>query len=177
MRLDAIAAWRLEGKVGIRHSGRLWASGLDWTHAQELERMNLLSPGGRVLVHLQGGASGASARDSKGQVYRAATFEQLAAEVIGVEVPVSSLRYWVLGAPDPAVAAETLRIDGNGRVESFSQRGWQVRYMAYRPTEVAAVPSIDLPLRLVLMRDDLKITFVVHRWRRLQLDRPGKQRI
>ena len=104
--MEALASWQFEGKVSIRHDDKLWSAGLNWVHDQHRNTMDFLGAGGRVLMRLKSRPDGADARDSKGRVYRAETFEALVAEVLGVEVPVSSLRYWIVGVPDPNVAVK-----------------------------------------------------------------------
>ncbi len=164
-RVEAVSSWRLEGKVSIRRGDRLWRAGLNWLHDQNSDRMKLLGPGGRELVRLSGRSDGAHARDSKGRVYRAETFEELAAELLGAEVPVFGLRYWVVGVPDPGSKIKSMRIDQNGRIEALEQDGWGVRYLSYQTTPSLSLRTIELPSLLVLTRDDLKITVAANRWK------------
>jgi outer membrane lipoprotein LolB len=77
---------------------------------------------------------------------------------IGFEPPIGSLRYWVLGVPDPASpAAEEL--DAEARLARLEQNGWQIEYTGY-----AAVDGRWLPQRLTLRRDDVRVRLLVERW-------------
>ncbi len=170
IQVAAVSSWRLEGKVSVRRDNRLWGVGLNWTHDKDGDDMNLLGPGGRMVARLQNRPHGASAVDNKGRRYQAETFEELAAAVLGVEVPVSSLRYWVAGVPDPGAAIEFMRVDQNGRMEALEQGGWRVRYLDYQTAEVASSHPLALPSLLALTRGGLKVTVAANRWRLLKVN-------
>ncbi len=169
-RVEGVSSWQLVGEVGIRRAGWRWRAGLSWLHDQTGDRVDLLEPGGRVLMRLHGRADGADATDGKGRVYRAGTFEELVAAVIGVEVPVSSLRHWVAGVPDPRVRVTAMRVDRNGRMQELEQRGWRVNYLHYRPVAAAALSALELPSLLTLNREGLEVTVATSRWRLLDLN-------
>ena len=165
MRVKAVSSWRFEGKISIRRDERLWHAGLNWLHDSDGDSMDLLAPGGRMLARLRNRPEGVSARDSKGRAYSADTFEELAADVFGVEVPVSSLRYWIAGLPDPRFQTDFMRVDSGGLMRELEQQGWQVDYLNYHSVESAAPDMLELPSLLALTRWDLKVTVAVSRWR------------
>jgi outer membrane lipoprotein LolB len=74
-----------------------------------------------------------------------------------------SLRYWLLGVPDPASAAvETLSVDGLSLL-AIEQGGWQVQVQDYaRYGNTAFVAS--LPRRLSLQRDGVRVKLVIDQW-------------
>lgn len=167
-RVEAVSSWRVEGKVSIRHADRLWHAGLNWLHGADGDSLDLLGPGGRAVMRLKSRPGGARAVDNTGRTYRAATFEALAAEVLGVEVPVSSLRHWVAGLPAPGARVESLRLNGDGRLDELEQGGWRVRYLRYHPVETASLSPLVLPSLLVLSRGEVKVTVAANRWRLLK---------
>ncbi len=168
VQVEAVSSWRIQGKVSIRHTDRLWQAGLNWLHDGNGDSMDLLGPGGRPMMRLTSRPGGARATDSKGRSYRAATFEALAAEVLGVEVPVSSLRYWVKGLPAPGARVDSLRLNQDGRLDLLEQNGWQVHYLRYRPVEATSLYPLALPSLLALTRGEVKVTVAANRWRLLK---------
>jgi len=84
-------------------------------------------------------------------------------EQTGLQMPVSGLRYWVLGLPAPASqagAASDRQLDARGRLTRFVQGGWLVRIRSY--TEVG---RFDLPAKVFIRRGDIDLRLVVDRWR------------
>ena len=77
----------------------------------------------------------------------------------GLQVPVTGLRYWILGLPAPG--AERSRVlDGQGRLLSLEQNSWSMDYRGYTD-----VDGLSLPRKLFLRRDDLRVRLVVEQWR------------
>jgi len=71
---------------------------------------------------------------------------------------VSSLRYWALGIPDPASAAnESLNEDG--MLAALSQQSWQVTFAQY-----AQGGGQLMPRRLTAVDDDIKVRLVIDDW-------------
>ena len=78
--------------------------------------------------------------------------------VFGFEPPLASLRYWLLGVPDPAAeASETL--DATQRLQNLQQLDWQIAYGDYVPEA-----GFWLPQRVSLQRGALRLKLIVTRW-------------
>lgn len=80
-------------------------------------------------------------------------------EKLGFEPPLASLRYWLLGVPDPGrPAIETVGTDQ--RLAALVQDGWQIAYTAYLEADGYALPQ-----RLSMRRGDVRVRLIVDRWR------------
>ena len=78
---------------------------------------------------------------------------------LGFEPPLGSLRYWVLGVPDPAQPSiETLGPDQ--RLLTLDQSDWHIDYAAY-----AEHAGDTLPQRLAVTRADVRLRLIVQDWR------------
>ena len=82
-------------------------------------------------------------------------------QALGVPVPVASLRYWLLGVPDPALAAEESLEAGTARLAALRQAGWSVVYARYAP-----VPGtrLELPQRIEVTREGVRLRLLVEGW-------------
>ncbi len=80
------------------------------------------------------------------------------ATTLGFPPPLSSLRYWVLGASDSASSAEQT-LDARQRLARLQQDGWQIDYDEYMP-----VQQQWLPRRLTVTRGDLRLKLVIDAW-------------
>ena len=88
----------------------------------------------------------------------AAASQELAAS-LGFEPPLSSLRFWVLGASDPNFPSEEA-IDEQQRLSHLEQDGWHVDYAEYM-----LVGAQWLPKRLTVTRQSLRLKLVIDTWR------------
>ena len=90
--------------------------------------------------------------------------EQTLGDALGVEVPLKSLRYWLLGIPDPALPVQALEF-AEDPAESLPrvlhQAGWRVEFRRYAP-----VPDtgLVLPSRVDLRRDALEVRVFIEMW-------------
>ena len=84
-------------------------------------------------------------------------------EQLGWQLPVSHLVWWVRGLPAPDSKSK-LTLDGDSRLASLDQDGWQVQYLSYTEQN-----GYWLPERLKLHGKDLDVTLVVKDWQPRQL--------
>lgn len=77
---------------------------------------------------------------------------------LGFDVPLSSLRFWILGVPDPSASAAEV-VDVEHRLASLQQSDWQIEYADY-----VAVKGEWLPGRMTLRRADVRVRVIVDHW-------------
>ncbi|HEY8506781.1 MAG TPA: lipoprotein insertase outer membrane protein LolB, partial [Steroidobacteraceae bacterium] len=77
---------------------------------------------------------------------------------LGFEPPLSSLRYWVLGVPDPSASA-TEQLDDQQRLRQLQQAGWNIEYGSYM-----AANGEWLPQRMTLQREGVRVRLIVDSW-------------
>lgn len=150
-RSAALASWAdysLRARVSATRGQEVVTARLAWWQRADRSRLSLTSPLGIGGLDL-------TVDDE---------FEQGLNEALGFEVPVKSLRYWLLGIPDPRFAVKDVEMMSTGGVDlpqSFSQAGWQVRLQRY-----ASVPTTELmmPSRLDLQSDSVEVRVFVEAW-------------
>jgi len=79
---------------------------------------------------------------------------------LGFEPPVRSLRYWLLGVPDPAAPTQP-PVTPAGQ---FEQNGWRVTVAESKPM-VTAGGVVSLPRRVTLERPPVRLRVVVDTWK------------
>lgn len=79
---------------------------------------------------------------------------------LGFEPPVRSLRYWLLGVPDPSAPSQPLA-DASG----FEQAGWRIT-TADRVTTTVRSPAagVAVPKRVTLERSPVRLRVLLERW-------------
>jgi outer membrane lipoprotein LolB len=158
--LQALAGFALQGRVAVSAGSDGFNGGLHWQQTGERARIVIDGPLGVGGIRID--VDGAALRLEPGS---GGPLDGEAARVelerrFGFELPVASLRYWILGAPDPAApAAETL--GSLPRLDQLQQSGWQIDYPLY-----TAVEGLWRPKRLTLTRGDARVRVVVDAWSR-----------
>jgi outer membrane lipoprotein LolB len=77
---------------------------------------------------------------------------------LGFDPPLASLRFWILGVPDPATASVEV-VDAEHRLSNLEQNDWQVEYADY-----VVVKGAWLPGRMTLRRADVRVRLIVDHW-------------
>ena len=158
--LAAIDQWLALGKLGIQSAEESWTAGLSWRQDRDDFTIRLTGPLGQGLMELRGTAQAVELRTSDDDIYRAATAEELMQTHAGWQVPLSGLRHWILGRPDPAAGIVDLQLDPGGRLAELRQRGWHIRYERYGEFD-----GLALPTKLTLENARLRAKLAVRRWR------------
>lgn len=156
--LQSLQTWALSGRVGIQSPDQGWNATVHWRQYPDMYDLRVIAPLGGGTLQLRGDASGVTAQTSKGEVYTASDAETLLRQQAGVALPVTSLRYWVLGRPDPGGEAEQ-SLDGRGRLAHLQQGGWKITYMSYR-----SVGDLELPDKIALENGQIQVRLIVDRW-------------
>lgn len=152
------AHWQLSGRLSLTQGETGWHGGVDWTQEAETFRLRVSGPLGQGGFLLSGNERSVQLLDAAQQTYVAPDADTLLTDVTGWILPVSGMRYWVRGIPDPAMQFEA-EVNAEGRLEQLSQAGWIIRYTGYHTTGDGRWPA-----RLALVRDDVSVRMVIDQW-------------
>jgi outer membrane lipoprotein LolB len=94
-------------------------------------QLDLNSPLGATLARLTVTPEGARLQQPDAPERRAASARDLLANVLGAPVPVDALEDWVDGRLQTNAAVTEVKRDDLGRVVSFRQDAWRVRFARY----------------------------------------------
>lgn len=152
-------AFEVSGRIAVRYNGQADSGNFSWQHGLGQDRLALETPLGQTLAELSRDSAGVRLDMADGRQFRAAAVEPLSAEVLGWELPLSGLQYWIRGV---ASAANGVPGSAQPGVEPGSyrllQQGWQIDY-----PEFSGPPAV--PSRLVLKRPGLEIRLAIHEWK------------
>jgi outer membrane lipoprotein LolB len=159
-----VAAFELDGRFNLRLPKEALPGRVRWQHEPAFDEMWFYSPVGSAVARLRQDANGALLVTGEGTEYRAGDLRQLAGDVLGWDLPLEHLHYWVRGLPGPGPADQEL--DSEGRPVRIRQAGWEVAYLDWAPAGVAGLPSkLDVKgerLRMRLVIDDWKVRDADH---------------
>lgn len=158
-RLEAIRNWTCIGRVGATNGSDSLSASMRWVQNRDGYRIRLSGPLGQGLVDVNGSAAGVALRTSDRETFFASSPEALLDEQFGWRLPVSGLRYWILGLPVPGAEVSSRELDVYGRFRRLEQSGWRIDYLDY-----VQVGGVDLPSRLELRHPHLSARIAVRRW-------------
>lgn len=155
--LQADAPFTFNGRVAVKQGELHDSAGLRWVHRAAEDEILLLAPLGQTVARIHRDASEATL-DASGKHYTAQDMETLMQQVLGWQLPLSGLRYWVTAMPAPN-SESSIELDANGQVGLLRQQGWEISYSRY-----AALTADALPLRLKLQREGAEVLLLIDEW-------------
>jgi outer membrane lipoprotein LolB len=156
--LQTLERFDLNGRVAVAVGKQGFNAGLRWGQSGAVTHLALTGPLGAGGVQVTAEEGNLSVITSRGQRLGNAAARAELEDKLGFEPPLTSMRYWVLGVPDPAAPA-SVTLDPQQRLTRLDQDGWQVAYTAYMP-----VGAEWLPRLLTLRRAQVRVRMVVDGW-------------
>jgi outer membrane lipoprotein LolB len=150
--------FELKGRVAVAAGGEGFNAHLRWIQDGRQTRMWLDGPlgAGGVQVTSDGGAI--SIVTSHGDHLNNDAARAELANRLGFEPPLDSLRYWILGVPEPGQPDQE-SLDAQQRLSALQQNGWQIDY-----TDYMSVGGEWLPSKLTLQREGIRVRVIVDGW-------------
>jgi outer membrane lipoprotein LolB len=157
--LQNLDRFGLNGRVAVAVGNQGFNAGLRWTQSAAVTHLALTGPLGAGGVEVTADGTDLSIVTSSGKRLGAGEARAELADKLGFEPPLTSLRYWVLGVPDPGAPA-SVQLDSQQRLTELTQDGWRIDYNAYM-----SVGAEWLPRLMTLRREDVRVRMVVDGWR------------
>ncbi len=126
-----IDSWLMHARIGMRSKHHSGSATLIWDETERKRKLRLLGPLGGGVIYLQQDKTGVSLQDSNGKQWHADDPNELIYRVTGWQIPVSGLRWWLLGITEPGSTAE-YTLDESQRLLSVTQDGWKVTLDKYK---------------------------------------------
>lgn len=156
--LQAIENYEVSGQIAASTPSEGFSAALRWQQQGIVSDLLLRAPLGVGGAHLNFDGDVLRMTNSQGAQLEGVTARAELTRLLGFEPPLTSLRYWLLGTPDPGSAAsETL--DGEQRLAQLQQGEWQVEYGEYQQSA-----GRWLPRHLEMHRGALKLKLQLSHW-------------
>jgi outer membrane lipoprotein LolB len=159
------ADFALVGRTSVKGGKESFSGGLQWQHSGSRDEILLLNPLGQTLAQIRRTPEGVHLATSEQENYYASDVESLTEQVLGWQLPLMGLQYWVRGMNSPATTA-AIDKDLDGRVRAIRQDGWEIAYSSYFPSSPSQTVQgqVGLPKLLLLRRNGLQIKLVIDTW-------------
>ena len=148
----------LKGRIAVAANQEGFNAKLRWQQRGKQSQLALDGPLGVGGVRITSDGSTLKVQNARGEQLDSEAAKQAIQQNLGFEPPLASLRYWVLGVPDPSAPAEET-LDESRRLATLKQAGWQIDYTAY-----ANAAGQSLPSKATLTREGVRVRLFVDSW-------------
>lgn len=156
--LASIRDWEFRGRIAVKAGDEGFNGKFNWVQQDEAFSATVGGPLGIGTVLIEGDGQSVVLTDKDGVETALQNAEEELRWRYGWTIPVSSLRYWALGIPDPDVAAIT-ELDDNGHLVRLEQSDWIVEISRYREGGGQQMPRI-----LSATNPNTRVRMVIDRW-------------
>lgn len=144
--------WSFEGRLALTGKNDSWSANINWGHKPDDEKIKLSGPLGQGTTVIQLTGDLVIIDRGDGQAQTSTQPEHFINQQLGMFVPVHSLRYWVVGLPEPTSAfVET--------PTGFKQAGWLIDYKQMQP-----VDNQPMPHKITVTNEQVKLKLIIDQW-------------
>ena len=150
--LYKLEQWAFEGRVAITGKKEAWQANINWTHATNEEKIKLAGPLGQGATFIQLTGNSVTIDRGDNKPLRSTQPELFINQQLGLFVPVQSLRYWVVGLPEPNSRYSLIS-------SGFTQAGWLIDYK-----QMHSVNARPMPYKITISNEQLKLKLIIDQW-------------
>ena len=150
---SSIRSWSMDGRIGVQSSEGAWQANLYWEHDPAQDRLRISGPLNQGLVSIVVQKDLIYVNEGEGVTTLSRDPDAMLRQRLGFAIPLTSLRYWVLGVSDPEKASVSLSDAG------FRQLGWEVVV-----DELTPVSGWSLPQKLRVQGAGVKLKILADTW-------------
>ncbi|MGZ8191383.1 MAG: lipoprotein insertase outer membrane protein LolB [Methylococcaceae bacterium] len=144
--------WSLEGRVAVAGKNDSWSANIAWGHRPDKEHVKLSGPLGQGATIIEMTGDVVTMDRGDGHVQTSTQPELFINQQLGMFVPLQSLRYWVIGVPEPNQAFTEI---GDG----FAQAGWLVEYK-----QMQMVENTSMPRKITVVNNKVRLKLIIDQW-------------
>lgn len=160
--LQKMQNWQMEGRIAATQGQEGGNASFVWRQMGESYQIKFFGPFGAGSVFVNGSPKQVSLQEADGKVHYAQTAEELMKKVAGWHVPLTGIRYWMLGIPTPKTKVQEQRITAEGHLSQLQQFDWIIDFGNYQENHSVLIPS-----KLQMESGPLKVKIIVKNWKDL----------
>ncbi|MCW8932501.1 MAG: lipoprotein insertase outer membrane protein LolB [Gammaproteobacteria bacterium] len=154
--------WRINGRISIINEQENWYAKFLWVQKKQDFQLSFTGPLGET--ELQVSQIGQNVRlKTPAKEINGDNLEQLIYQETGWAFPVTSLRYWSQGFPNPEMKSQ-LKYNDEQHISDIFQEDWHIQYPKRIEVEQLSGQKLWLPKKIIATRQDVKIKLIITRW-------------
>lgn len=156
---QALNHFHAEGKISFTNGKKGGHGTIFWQQQGQKYSIRLIGALGSGTLEIYGRPGYVGMVQSNGETHSATNAEQLIQKVLGWDIPVSPLRYWLQGQPVPGSKPQDIQFNSAGQLIYLRQQGWQIHYDKYTEQQGRSLPS-----RIILKHGTIQLKFLFPKW-------------
>ena len=154
---QTLTQWTARGRIALSAQGEGGSGSFVWQQRSERTELAVRGPLGAGGLNIVTDGDTLQLEDGSGQALDGDAAQVALERRLGARLPLSELRYWMLGIPAPDALAPAQ--PATGPVAGFTQAGWVITYESFK-----AAGDWALPARLTATTGDARVRIVVDDW-------------
>lgn len=156
--LGGLREWQFKGRIAVKAGDEGFDGKFNWSQKDDAFTATVGGPLGIGMVRIEGDDRSIVLTEKDGAETVLVDAELELYYRYGWTIPITSLRYWALGIPDPRTPAET-QIDERGRLVQLRQNDWVVEISRYREEA-----GQEMPRNLTATNTNTRVRMVIDKW-------------
>jgi len=156
--LNGLTNWKLKSVVSIKESKQHTILHAYWQQLINEYMINITSQFNVGGIKIAGDANQVTLWRSNTNKVIAKNPENLIYNELGWTLPLSNLKYWILGLPAPNLNHNS-KFDRYNHLTYLEQQNWRINY-----TNFISIKNIDLPTTILLSNNNLQIKIIIKQW-------------
>jgi outer membrane lipoprotein LolB len=156
--LASLMDWQFKGRIGVSTGNEGFNGELRYSQIDNGFRAMVSGPLGFGTIRLEGYGRSVTVIDKDGEEWILTDPEIDLHTMYGWTIPVTNLRFWALGIPNPTMPANT-EFNEDGLLVSLTQDTWLIKITQYRDGGGQLMPR-----RLSAISGENKIRLVIDNW-------------
>lgn len=150
--------WQMNGRFSFRIDKRLHTGNIRWVNNNNAYGIKFSGPLDQAPVFITNDGKVVKLKDSQGYEGTATTPEAMLARYTEYELPVSNLKYWLIGVPSP-YSHPSVELNDQGYPIRMTQDAWVIEYQYFKDVNKYLLPS-----KIIITHPTLKITLSIYDW-------------
>lgn len=154
--------WRIDGRISLINDQQNWYAKFNWLQQKQDFQISFTGPLGETELQISRIGATTFLKTPSGE-RSSDDLELLLFQETGWKFPITSLKYWIQGYPDPAITAQIKRNEQQ-QISDIFQAAWHIQYPKRMPFEQLSGNKILLPKKIIATEKNMKIKLIITRW-------------
>lgn len=155
--LDEINDWQFSGRFSAQNETESWHGSITWTQKHNQFNILISGPLSSGSMSLTGDTKRSTLKLNNDSPFESSDPEALLATHTGLQLPIKSLRYWLIGKPSNSDYSSML--NSQGQLDHLNQKGWNVAFKRYEQ-----INDFALPNKIFLNNEEYSVRLVIKKW-------------
>jgi outer membrane lipoprotein LolB len=157
--IKQMRSWQASGKAAVIENNTSNSTNFNWLQHESNLTIKFTHPLGFGSAILTGQAEKFKLTLSNGRIINSDDQESLLRKELGLNLPLTSLHYWLRGLADQRLPIKSQTYDQQNLLTSLKQGDWSINYASYK-----AYHGVYLPCKISIFTQNIRIKIIITNW-------------